>query len=85
MELDLPSLFGLHVHCAQLYSLAETPQLTPPPAFGFIYEGLLVSQDRRHLSFVTPWSKLSYRVVNQLGGKGFFHHDQCSVSSTVYK
>jgi hypothetical protein len=24
MELDLQSLFRLHVHCAQLYSLAET-------------------------------------------------------------
>jgi hypothetical protein len=30
MELDLQSLFGLHVHTAQLYSLAETPQPTPP-------------------------------------------------------
>ncbi len=29
VELDLQSLFGLHVHCAQLYSLAETPQLPP--------------------------------------------------------
>jgi len=36
MELDLRSLFGLHV----LYSLAETPQ-HPPPAFGLIYEGTI--------------------------------------------
>jgi hypothetical protein len=35
MELDLQSLFGLHVH-AQLYSLDVTPQA--PPAFGRIYE-----------------------------------------------
>jgi hypothetical protein len=36
MELDLQSLFGLHVHSR----LAETPQPTPlPPAFGLIYEG----------------------------------------------
>ncbi len=41
MEVDLQSLFGLHVTwCAQLYSLAETPQLpTPPPAFGLVYGG----------------------------------------------
>jgi hypothetical protein len=24
--------------CVQLYSLAETPQLPPPPAFGLIYK-----------------------------------------------
>jgi hypothetical protein len=39
MELDLLSLFGLHVHCTQMYSLAETPQLPPSP-FGLIYEGV---------------------------------------------
>jgi hypothetical protein len=31
MELDLKSLFGLQPPCAQLYSLAETPQLPPSP------------------------------------------------------
>jgi hypothetical protein len=32
MEVDLQSLFGLHVTwCTQLYSLAETPQLPPSP------------------------------------------------------
>jgi hypothetical protein len=44
--------------CVQLYSLAETPQPTPPPPIpqhlGFSTRALLVSQDRRHL-FVTPW------------------------------
>ncbi len=35
--------------CVQLYLLAETPHLPPPPAFGIIYEGVI---DRRHL-FVT--------------------------------
>ncbi len=39
--------------CAQLYSVAETQQLSPPSAFGLIYETLLISQDGRHL-FVTP-------------------------------
>ncbi len=35
MEVDLQSLFGLHVTwCDQLHSLAETPQLPPPPVFG---------------------------------------------------
>ncbi len=42
MELDIHSLFELHVHCAQLYSLAETPQPPRPPlAFGVIYEGAI--------------------------------------------
>jgi hypothetical protein len=37
IEVDLQSLFGLHVtRCAQLFSLAETPQLTPPSAFGLL-------------------------------------------------
>jgi hypothetical protein len=31
MELDLQSLFELHVHCAQLCSFADTPQPPPPP------------------------------------------------------
>ncbi len=38
MQLDLQSLFGLL--CTHLYSLAETPQLSPlPPAFGLIDKG----------------------------------------------
>jgi hypothetical protein len=52
MELDLQILFGLR--CTQLYSLAETPQLSPLPLhIGSYTRTLLVSQDR-HL-FVTPW------------------------------
>jgi hypothetical protein len=35
MELDLQSYLG---YCVQLYSLAETQPLPPPPAFGLIYE-----------------------------------------------
>ncbi len=55
MEVDLQSLFGLYVTwCAQLYSLAETPQFPPPRTWTRITRALLVSQDRRHL-FVTPW------------------------------
>jgi hypothetical protein len=42
MELDLQTLFGLHVHRAQVYSLAETPQPSPLFAsFGLIYEGTI--------------------------------------------
>jgi hypothetical protein len=40
MELDLQSLVGLHVHSC-MFSLAETPQPTPPPALGLIYEGAI--------------------------------------------
>ncbi len=47
MELELQSLFGIHVKwCAQLFSLAETPQPPPPPAFGLIYEGGAIGQIR---------------------------------------
>jgi hypothetical protein len=49
MELDLHSLFGLHV-CA--HSLAETPQHPLPPRLGSYTRALLVSQDG-HL-FATP-------------------------------
>jgi hypothetical protein len=51
MEVDLQSLFGLHVKwCAQLYSLAETRPRTPPPrpapspAMGLVYEGAIGQQ-----------------------------------------
>jgi hypothetical protein len=35
MDLDLQSLFGLHVHSCTHWL---TPQ-PPPPAFGLVYEG----------------------------------------------
>ncbi len=45
-EIDLQSLFGLHVHSC-LYLLAESwdPAPPPPPPFGLIYEGA-ISQPR---------------------------------------
>jgi hypothetical protein len=47
MDVDLQSLFGLHVTCcAQLYALAETPQLSPSPRIWTpITRALLVSKD----------------------------------------
>ncbi len=38
MEIDLQVYLS---SCVQLYSLAETPQLPPPLAFGLIYEGAI--------------------------------------------
>ncbi len=57
IEIDPQSLFGLHVTwCAQLFSLAETPQPQPSPRlWAHIRGALLVSLDRRHL-LVSPWS-----------------------------
>jgi hypothetical protein len=53
MEVDLQSLFGLHVTwCAQLQSLAETPAI-PPRIWTRYTRALLVIKDRRHL-LVTP-------------------------------
>ncbi len=44
--------------CVQLYSLAETPQLLPSPAFGLIYEGA-IGQQRQTTSLCDP---LSYAI-----------------------
>ncbi len=51
LEVDLQSLFGLHgPWCAQLYSLAETPQTPPPPphhpAVGLGIRGRYIGQQR---------------------------------------
>jgi hypothetical protein len=54
MEFDPKFIWAPYV---QLYSLDETPQLSPPPRnLGSYTRALLVSQDRRHL-FETPWKK----------------------------
>ncbi len=50
----------------QLYSLAETLQLPPPPAFGFIYEGA-IGQPTQTTSLATPW-------VNGLNGRRWERH-----------
>ncbi len=52
MELDLQSLFGLHVHSSTHW--LRDPTTTPhSPHFGSYKRVLLVGQDRQHL-FVTP-------------------------------
>jgi hypothetical protein len=50
MELDLRSLFGLHVHS---YTHWLRPRNPPPPYVGSHMRAVLNSQDRRHL-LVTP-------------------------------
>ncbi len=64
MEVDLQSLFGIHVTwCAQLHSLAEAPQSPASPrSWTRITRALLVSKDRRHL-LVTP---ASYKTLTCL-------------------
>jgi hypothetical protein len=52
MELDLQSLFGLHVYsCTHRLRPRNSP---PQPHLGSYKRAILVSQQRRHL-FVTPW------------------------------
>jgi hypothetical protein len=55
-QLALQSLFGLQVTCcAQLFSLAETPQPPPSiPAFGLTYERRYWISQNRRLIFINP-------------------------------
>jgi hypothetical protein len=62
MELDLQSLFGLHVHSCTHQLRTRNP---PPPSFGLIYERAIGQpRCRRHL-FVTPLSE-SYPSVQEV-------------------
>ncbi len=54
MELDVQSLFGLHVDSCTHWLTPTPPTLLPH--LGSYTKALLVSQDRRHL-FLTPWSQ----------------------------
>ncbi len=55
MEVELQSLFGLHVTwCAQPYSLAEAPQSPPPPAFGLDIRGRYWSAKIDDISLYPP-------------------------------
>ncbi len=51
MELDLQSLFGLHVHSCTHWLRPRTP-IHPPP-FGLIYEGA-IGQPRQKTSLYDP-------------------------------
>jgi hypothetical protein len=52
MELELQSLYGLHVHsCTHWLKPLDSPP--PNSHLGLFTRALMVSQDRRHL-FVTP-------------------------------
>jgi hypothetical protein len=63
MELDLQSLFGLHVPSCTYWPRPRNP---PPPHLGSLYEGVIgQAQDGRHL-FVTPWTGC-FRCCMRLG------------------
>jgi hypothetical protein len=66
-ELDLQSIFGLYVHCAELYS---TPSPIIPPAFGLIYEGAIGQPRYRRHFFVAPWQRATPTMIVYLGGGG---------------
>ncbi len=68
MELDLQSLFGLHVHsCTHWLSPRR-----PPTTFGLIY------QIRRHL-FVTPWLWLMEFLMESASYGVFVNNTKCLV------
>jgi hypothetical protein len=59
MELDLQSLFGLHVHSCTHWLRPRNPHPLPLH-LGSYTMALLVSQDKRHL-FVPPAYKVSLK------------------------
>ncbi len=66
MELDLKKfIWALVYSCTHISWDPATP--LPPPAFGLIYKGAIVIQDRRHL-FVTTWSNTF--ILGRRGGGG---------------
>ncbi len=60
MELDLQSLFGLHVQWCTAVLIGWDPATPPPPPYlGSYTRALLVSQDRWHF-FVAPWLEVMH-------------------------
>ncbi len=61
-ELDLQSLFGLHM-CSSTHLLRDPASRPSPPNMGTYTRALLVSQDRRHLGplefFHCAWAPLN--------------------------
>jgi hypothetical protein len=78
MELDLQSLFGLHVHsCTHRLRPRNSPP--PPQHLGSYTRVLLVSQDRRYL-FVTPWKVgLGFLFMCDSVGAGVFCGRHCLI------
>jgi hypothetical protein len=59
MELDLQSLFGLHVIVHSFTHWLRPRNAPPPPVhMGSYTRALLVSHERRHL-FVIPWLRVT--------------------------
>ncbi len=69
MELDLQSLFGLHVQCTAVLIGCGPQPPSPPPHLGSYMKALLVNQDRRQI-FVTltthVCSLYNLRLTNNL-------------------
>ncbi len=61
LELDLQSLFGLHLHSCIHWPRPHTP---PPPHLGSYRRALLFSQDRQHLFVTVSNMKLIYKNEN---------------------
>ncbi len=58
--------------CVQLYSMAETPQLPPPPLhLGSYTKAQMVIQDRRHL-FATHWLQPKIQIFFDVPGRNLF-------------
>jgi hypothetical protein len=56
MQLDLQSLFWLHVHSRTHWLRPRNPSL--PPAFGLIYEGAIGQLRKNRHFLVTPWIRI---------------------------
>jgi hypothetical protein len=83
MELDLQSLFRLHVTwCIQLYSLAETPQLSPTPRIWTHIRGHFWSAKGDDISLEPP---AIYTVLNKYVSKfGMRQHSSLFYSLWCY-
>jgi hypothetical protein len=72
MEIDLQSLFGLHVtSCTQLYSLAKSPELPFSPRIWTRIRGRYWSAKIDDISLEPPGDKcLPAKLINRRGGGG---------------
>jgi hypothetical protein len=71
MEINLQSLFRLHVHsCTHWLRPSKPPP--PPPAFGLIYEGA-IGQQRKTTSLCDPLALYSLEILHRSILKGLNH------------